>query len=157
MKSLFTIGLFAVVCSVIECKSEELQAGDLARALGIHWCIVQLPDSETPLKLKFVIQHSDGEQISSGAMGGFKPGSKINAYFWPADDTSFLNVAITSDTGVMRAKMKNPESKIMTYPVLAGEITSLGKYIIKGSRGSEVSGGQELQNGEFGIFLEIKP
>ncbi|MDF1656714.1 MAG: hypothetical protein P1U58_03820 [Verrucomicrobiales bacterium] len=157
MKRFIAIGFLILFCLVFESKSEQLLAGDLARALGIHWCVIQLPDDGKTLKLQFVILHADGERDLSGAMGGFEPGSTVIAYIWPSDDAEWLNVSITSKTGVMRTKMKNPESKILSYPVGPGETTTLGRYIIKGSRGDEVSGKQELQAEEFGLFLDTKP
>ncbi|GEM_PF-2483241 len=133
MKTLVTLALLTSFCGTFVGKGEELLAGDLARALGIHWCVVQLPPADGPLKLRFVIQFSDGKRELSGAMGGFKPGSKVNAYFWPAEDSERLNVAITSETGVMRTTIMNPASSIMIYPVNAGATTELGSYIFKGS------------------------
>lgn len=156
MKRFIAIGFLILFCLVFESKSEELLAGDLARALGIHWCVIQLPDDGETLKLQFVMLHANGEQDLSGAAGGFEPGSKINAYIWPSDDAEWLNLAVTSKTGAMRTMIKNPESKISTYPVGPGETTTLGKYIIKGSRGNEVSGEQDLRAGEFGLFLDTK-
>lgn len=158
MKTMIALTLVGILCFPFSAKSENLSAKDLARAMGVDWWSVRLPEGDQPLMLRFVLKNSDGTKNYSGAMG-FPPGITIKVYCWPAEDKEWLKVSITSEKSVMKTMIKNPfsKAKVVAYPVQIGDTTDLGQFLIKGSKEREVTSEQSLKDGEFGLFVEEKP
>ncbi len=140
--------------------SEELTADELARAQGISWWSIALPEGKEGDTIGFTIEFADGTVQRSGATS-FRPGSRIKAFCAPAEDPAWLKVSLISESGtIMLTKMKNPfgVGVLVIHPLNNGDQAKLGQFLIKGtSSGTEgVSDENSLKANEFAIYVQIR-
>ena len=151
-----------IICTIILLSlpsrvthAEPLKTEDLARAFGMQWWTIAIPESEAKkTTVSFVIEYADGRRLQSGS-ATFQAVASIKAFCWVAADGE-LKVAAVWDSGSMRSSFgSNPFSgaKVEVTSVNVGDSTTSGMILKKGSSNRSVSSDQELESGSFGLKL----
>ena len=160
MKGFLTVLSITFLALAGRLNAGELNAADLARALGVDWWTVEVPkgDGDT-VSLGFCMVFSDGRKEMSGTMSGFRPGTRIRAFCWPSDRPGMLNVSLISGTGGRLAtSLRDPFGQggsIMTYAVPVGGIAKTGEILRKGSTAAQIASDQTLKDGDFGLMVVV--
>lgn len=158
MKKFVTMCALTVLLFTPNVKADELETSELARALGVDWWSIEVPDShEKTVNLGFCVAFSDGRKEMSSSMS-FRPGANVKAFCWPSDQPGRLNVSLVSDTGRMSTLIRYPPEpeQIMTYAVPIGGTAKTGDILRKGSTSGEVTPDQTLREGDFGFMVIAK-
>ncbi len=159
MKKILAILSLPFLASLAWVGADELKASELAKALGVDWWEIEIPAGDKDdVSLAVCIVFSDGRKDVSGAMSGFRAGSKVKLFCWPSEETGKLNVSLVAGTGCLRTSLLNAfgQARISTYAIPAGGTAKIGDLLRKGSATGEVVADQTLREGEFGLMVIAK-
>lgn len=155
MKNTIICAIVLVTTCFRVAHAEPLNSEDLARAFGMQWWTIDIPESDAKkTTVRFEIEYSDGKTLQSGSMT-LPAVRSVKAFCW-VDADGALRVAAVWATGSMRTSFNsNPfsKAKVETTPVNIGESTMSGMILKKGSSTGSVSSNQELESGSFGLKL----
>ena len=145
--------------SALEREAPTLTAEDVARALGMNWWEVALPDDLPPKsRIGLIVKDADGSIIHKtlGFWARWLPGSRFKVIVWESSDRMSFNYA------VMDSKTRFSGPSIPKTEAMQGAARSISErkremgdllmkyWTIGGSGGTE-----ELRRGDIGLSLDI--
>ena len=167
MNRIIVTCLISLICiSSISCQKKEeaakeekpvLQASDVAKALGMSWWYVQLPDGLTINdKVGLAYKLPDGSIESQCESSTLKWGSIVKVFLWRSEGSSRYQFAVLSDNFSAKGSLdekSNMTSSCTCFP--QDKKLKVGDVLIK-FYDKTGTGSPEIQPGELGLILYVK-
>lgn len=137
--------------------AQELEAADVAKALGMSYWQVKLPtDLKQSDLLGVTYKHSDGTIDGMGGSTGWEAGSVVKVMVWPADDSAGFRYSVIHARNAMRGELReNEEYKGISMQLSEGKVVDAEDVLMKFSKSSCIAVPTEVRPGELGVILHV--